>query len=128
MRDLIDRTPSLQYKIELLLAGMVDGPSSSLGKGEKLELLRRHQHAHHTLSADVLSKTRDVPEQREYVYSTNGLLIEYVEPSLVAISSPPSIMRGIPGMSWEFRADFELENVIVDIAQDLLVAVSRNDG
>ena len=114
----------------VLLAGMVDGPSSSLGKGEKRELLRRYQHAHHTLSADVLSKTRDESHAREhqYMFSTNGLLIQYVEPSLVTITSPPSIMRGIPVMSWEFRADFELEEVITDPSQDLLVAVSRNDG
>jgi len=122
-RGLIDSTPELLYKIELVLAGMEDG-NSHLSVAEKRDLLRRHQHARNTLHPEYTSLIRrSYPGDITWDYYDGVIYVE--EPNAIVFTQLPSPTRGIQERQWRFDRDESnaAHNVYyasLDVSQELL--------
>jgi hypothetical protein len=123
IRDLIDTSVAIQYKIELAVAGMEDGPPSNVGPADRLKILKEHQSSWHNLtwkSDHLITKFRNQWE------CLGGVLVNVLdEPhhSLV-IRQLPSIVRGIKVTEWRIDMSFRIYDFTFDPSQDLL-AVSE---
>ncbi len=128
IRQLIDTSSSVLYKIDLVLAGLEDGPSTDLSLGLKREMLARHQHAHHTLSSDVVSVNYDPDLTRYRCLLSDAVLVLQVDDHLARLKSLPSIIRGMPEQIREFQVDYVLGYMTYDWARDLVVALDALEG
>ena len=129
--ELIDGTRSLQYKIELAAAGMIDSHPSESGfrsARERLEDLRAHQNAF--ISANMRFYSAAPQEKIIRVWPASGGVIPYSTASSLKLFRPPSARRCIPGRVWVFdNLPAPVSNICaceVDISQDLLILLATN--
>ena len=122
-RALVDSTPSLQYKIELAIAGQEDGIHHSLFTRRRL--LQRHQH-----NWGTLNWTQD-----QHISMFHGGLWELYGNVLAQITQDgrtlhfkqlPSQSRAIEEKGWTVDiSQFRMRDFGIDPAQDLLIIVER---
>ncbi|KAH9857310.1 hypothetical protein C2E23DRAFT_384394 [Lenzites betulinus] len=116
---LVKRTPALQYKLELGLAGMVDGPAEGVPIAKRLEQLRAYQSAW---------GANEIPLQ---VVKVPGYNLVYGQ-----LLRPASVFSGITEeskfKSFKYRKEldpeFQISSCIADLAQDLVVVTQLTLG
>lgn len=111
----------LQYKIELLLAGMQDGPPGDLPFSERLCMLRSHQKAWKTLSWTANESVTLMGGVWELVGGVLGLASD--GNATIVFRQIPSQLRGIPGREWTFESPKSFRDFTMDPSQDLLVTL-----
>jgi hypothetical protein len=129
LRNLIDHSPSFQYKIELAVAGMDDGLPSDLGPVERLRILNAHQTAWKKSSW----KEYRVPIASASCVCCSGNVLamgQYTKNSPdyhFTFTQLPSVTRGIGEKTWSIviksihsECSFE-----IDPSQDLIVLVEE---
>ncbi|CCM05194.1 uncharacterized protein FIBRA_07403 [Fibroporia radiculosa] len=113
----------LQYKLELAIAGIEDGPPSSLGPSERLKKLRAHQEAWLTLQ---YSSQKAVPMLQGKVWELyGGVLSQARRADVLSFRRLPSALRGIDEHEWAVQVDFPIRDFGIDPSQDLLVALEQ---
>lgn len=140
----------LQYKIELALNGMVNGPPSCrMNIAEKLQLLRGYAARYHSIqfedSSDEYAFGRHILRNVMPMAGWDVLLglggsIAYIiikrlqkqisECAPPLLSGPRKLMRSwvVPYEALSDRGDLDVESVSVDLSQDLLlVAIQGED-
>ncbi|KAH9903395.1 hypothetical protein C8Q73DRAFT_674536 [Cubamyces lactineus] len=133
MAQFIERTPAVQYKLQLGLAGMVDGPASAAPVAKRLEQLRAYQAASLAGTLPIQVALYD----REYSWKRyrNGTYI-HDHASTLKLSRPASAFTGIQEkdigclnyMDSITDPDFSIGNCAVDSDQDLVVVTQLNLG
>ncbi|KAI0358061.1 hypothetical protein OH77DRAFT_1587810 [Trametes cingulata] len=119
LADVVNRTPAVKYKLELGLAGMIDGPPGETPVGKRLEQLRAYQ--------DTWRKN-DIPVQLAFVPRDGGRC--YIE-----LLRPASIFSGITEEAKNINHFDELPEAdphsywcAVDHAQDLVIVTQLELG
>lgn len=121
---------AVQYRIELALAGLEDGPPGGMSTSERLEALRAHQRAWQELKASAIlvqDETSDMhvavfPGAAMWAHTENG------SPRSLWLHQIPSLIRGIPSRTWtldDVGFDVDVDRLCLDPAQDLLVAIEQ---
>ncbi|OCH96054.1 hypothetical protein OBBRIDRAFT_743996 [Obba rivulosa] len=120
--ETINNAVALQYKIELGVARMEDGPPSLLGAADRLALLKRHQQAWNTLK---YSSIEWMPMLRGEVWELYGDVLAQARGSKVlCFWQLPSAIRGIEHKEWTLENfEFVIRDFGMDPAQDLLVLI-----
>jgi hypothetical protein len=117
----------IQYKIELAVAGMEDGPPSNVGPADRLKILKEHQ-----------SSWRNLTWKNGHVMSTmfryqwdclGGVLVNVLDSSQrsLVIRQLPSVVRGIKETEWQVDMDFRVQDFTFDPSQDLLAVIEMVD-
>lgn len=112
---------SLQYKNELEIAGMLDGPTSELETIDRLKILREHQSAWESLSWTAEETIR----QMGGVWELNGgVLGQALSHSSLMFWQLPSRIRGVQSRNWIIQVpDTNIRDFTMDPSYDLLIAV-----
>ncbi|KDQ56110.1 hypothetical protein JAAARDRAFT_70916 [Jaapia argillacea MUCL 33604] len=123
-RALVDATPGLQYKIELAIAGMVDGPDSNMTTEERRRRLVTYQENWANLRwkqeevLQALDGDSDLWELDGDVLALSG------ESDSLSLRQLPGIARGKPSKTWKIKGvGPEFKDLRVDSTQDLVVLV-----
>lgn len=122
LKNLIDESTALQYKIELEVAGMEDGPPSSLGASDRLALLGRRQDAW----AELRYTSRQIFEGplNDLWHLSGGVLAQLRTLDSIEFLQLPSEFRGIESKEWTISdIGFEIIDFAMDSSQDLLVMI-----
>ena len=108
--------------LELTANGMRDGPRSSLGKQQRLNLLAEHETAWRTLSWSDNTSIDLLNGWGEPV-SVSGNIIAFrnVPSEELLILRAPSKLRNIQMKHWVIQLPHDTQDVCVSSAQDLLV-------
>ena len=127
--QLIEGTRSLQYKIELAAANMVDTRSSRhRSADELLNDLRAHQDAFVSSKMHFYPIVSQPEESLTRVWPVSGGFIPYLVGSSLKLFRPPCLSRHIPARVWTFDVlPVPVEHICdckVDISQGLLVLVT----
>ena len=129
MASLVD-TPSVQYKLALCVAAMIDGPPSGLSLSERLEKLNAYMnlwsHTPFTLLPIVPSSPSQPREIRNWP-SNHGVLPHAIGNEL-RLLRPSSSVRGVEERTWTLdlnQLEYHFDMCAVDVAQDLLVLSER---
>ena len=127
-RNIITTTTSLQYIIELALAGQVDNPQCNLSAAARIDILRKHQSA---------SRTLDWSRKYSISLGSGGLWELYggvfgmsTTDGALAFHQLPSDLRSVEQKMWTIGPDFgirEMRDFTMDPAQDLLVLFETPD-
>lgn len=119
--DLIDAAAVLQYKTELAVAGMEDGPSSDLSTVDRLTKLKAYQDAWSCLRFD---SQKIVPMLRGEVWELyGGVLAQARGPKILNFRQLPSVIRGIDEREWTTELGFIIRDFGMDPSQELLVVI-----
>ncbi|RDX52578.1 hypothetical protein OH76DRAFT_168578 [Lentinus brumalis] len=124
-KDLIDDDVHAQYKIELALAGMEDGPPSALTPSDRLAILRERQEAWKTLTWKART---EYDMRRGGVWELyGGVLAQADGDSTLVCAQLPSVIRGIEEKVWTIEdVGVKIRDFGMDPAQDLLVAIEHH--
>ncbi|KIJ68199.1 hypothetical protein HYDPIDRAFT_145979 [Hydnomerulius pinastri MD-312] len=124
LRTAFEQTAVLQYTIELAVAGVEDGPPSSMEPASRLATLRNSQAAWNSLR---WTGVKDVPMLRGSLYELyGGVLVQSTHLGGLVFRRLPSQFRGIEEYTWSLDLpDLDLRDFSLDPAQDLLVLISR---
>ncbi|KAI0752690.1 hypothetical protein C8Q80DRAFT_1217173 [Daedaleopsis nitida] len=116
-KDYVDHDVTAQYKIELAVAGMEDGPPSILTPSDRLSILRERQKAWRSLK---WKSRQEYPMLGGNVWELyGGMLAQADREGLLTVTQLPSKQWKIPDMGIAVR-DFSM-----DPAQDLLIIVEN---
>lgn len=99
IRDIIDGSNALQYKIELVLAGKEDGGKMSLTTAAKREILRKYQEARFTLSPSFITtlEITDLPSLlSDDTWEMFDNILSVEEADTVRLTLFPSKVMGSP--------------------------------
>ncbi|EMD42146.1 hypothetical protein CERSUDRAFT_147732 [Gelatoporia subvermispora B] len=121
---IINGAAALQYKIELGVAGMENGPSRApFGTADRLARLKKHQQAWDALQSH--EPIRWISMEERGVWELYGnVLAQAKDPTTLCFQQLPSIIRGIDSKEWTLENfDFVIRDFGMDPAQDLLVLV-----
>lgn len=120
--SIINDAATLQYKMELALCGMEDGPPGSMVPAERLECLREHQDAWGHLR---FTQTSNIDMQSGNVWELYGnVLSQGKNRRSLAFHQLASVIRGIEDRSWSLDdLDVEIRDFGMDPAQNLLVLI-----
>ncbi|KAI9062474.1 hypothetical protein FKP32DRAFT_1677019 [Trametes sanguinea] len=126
LADVIEHTPAVQYKLQLGLAGMVDGSAEDVPLAKRLEQLRAY-HASWR-SGNIPTITVDGQEGSRARGICDGVIV-YEDATRLTLFRPASAFSGIVASevgTLDYGAhiedpEFELSGVAVDRAQDLVV-------
>ena len=132
LRELVMDDVSIQYKLALASAGMVDSPLHTASTATRLHQLHAYVDAwkNNDLTGDILH----APPHPGYLdglgatwWPSTGGVLPRVESECFILFRPASASRGIPEKTWrmtELRIDpLYIRTVGVDFSQDLLVVV-----
>ncbi|PIL28992.1 hypothetical protein GSI_09039 [Ganoderma sinense ZZ0214-1] len=123
-KTLIDKDVRAQYKIELAVAGMTDGPPSTLTPAERLTILRARQDAWDNL---VWTAKDDVTMHQGGVWELYGNVLAQAQGDrTLHFKQIPSQIRGIRGTEWTIpNVGCKIRDFGMDPAQDLLVVIEH---
>lgn len=123
LKTVIDADATLQYHIELAVAGMEDGPSSVRSPAERLEILRTRQNAWNKLK---WKSQQEVPMSEGLVWEVYGnVLAQARGDATLAFHQLPSDIRGIEGRRWVLEnLGVNIRDFGMDPAQDLLILLA----
>ncbi len=129
--EIIDSSYMLQYRIDLLLAGLEDLGYGVPSVRDKRELLQKYVSARDTLEPEILACTHedhDYPDSDLYRYWDifDGLITQVTDTGVKFVQLPSPI-RGLSYRQWELPI---VSPIIcgVDPSQDLLLAVCFIDN
>ncbi|KAI0259295.1 hypothetical protein BC834DRAFT_907057 [Gloeopeniophorella convolvens] len=133
LKEVIDRSSSCRYIIELAENGMCDGVSGSLGPSERLRSLREFQAAWKTPGwiQGYHWPQLDNSDQLRFPAAVSGNVLAHYMPFAargtgeLLVQRFPSKWRGIPGGNWRIKLDSPVRHVHLDDSQDLLILVSE---
>ena len=125
MYDIISRSISLRYLLELAANGMQRGPRSSLGRTQCLEMLTAHEAAWRTLSWTGMASV-DILVGWEGPVSVSGNVLGFRTNSGIPVQEllllrAPSKLRNVTGKTWRIQLPDDTQDVCIDAAQDLLI-------
>ncbi|KAK7694783.1 hypothetical protein QCA50_001971 [Cerrena zonata] len=125
--DIITEAATLQYKVELVLSGMEDGPRGGMVAAERLQCLREHQSAWGELR---FSQSHMIEKENGSTWELYGnVLAQGKNHRSIAFYQLPSAIRGIEAKSWEVQnLDTDVRDFGMDPAEDLLVFVEKMDA
>jgi hypothetical protein len=123
--NMISRSISLRYLLELAANGMQRGPRSSLGNMQCLEMLTAHEAAWRTLSWTGSTSVETLIGWRGPV-SVSGNVLGFPtntgRPNQeLLLLRAPSKLRNVAGKSWRIQLPHDIQDVCIDSAQDLLI-------
>jgi len=111
----------LQYKVELALAGMEDGPPSHLTPRDRIEMLRARQKAWDTLT---WTSEETIAVEGHSWELFGGVLAQADGPSSIVFRQLPSKFRGLESFEWRVdKLNFVFMDFAMDRSLDLLVAI-----
>ncbi|KAH7913000.1 hypothetical protein BJ138DRAFT_1178386 [Hygrophoropsis aurantiaca] len=118
----IEGDASLQYTIELSVAGLDDGPNSPQGPADRLDLLRKQQSGWNNLD---WTDFKIVPRPGGGLWELcGGVLAQSTNSGTLVFRQLPSHYRGITERQWEVDiSDIPVRDFTMDPSQDLLVLV-----
>ena len=122
-RDLVDSTPTLQYTIELALAGQEDGGRCQLSA--RREMLKLHQKGWTELA---WTAELSVPMLDGDIWELCGSVLAESndDPLIIRFYQLPSKSRGIEQKEWSIPAtEFQPDDIGMDPDQDLLVIIEK---
>ncbi|KAI0323546.1 hypothetical protein GY45DRAFT_1376251 [Cubamyces sp. BRFM 1775] len=133
MADIIERTPAVQYKLQLGLAGMVDGPDNVAPVAKRLQQLHAYQAA--SLSGTLPIQITSYSAEQDWHNYHDETYIRG-ETVRLKLSRPASAFTGIPEkelgcLNYQDHIpdpDFEIGNCTVDTDQDLMAVTQLNLG
>ena len=125
MCDVISRSVSLRYSLELAANGMKEGRYSCLGKMQCLEMLAAHETAWRTLSWSENAPV-GVPVGWGEPVSVSGNVICFrsklnVPYEQLLLLRVPSKLRDVTMKSWRLQLPYDVKDVCIDSGQDLLI-------
>ncbi|KAI0346091.1 hypothetical protein BDW22DRAFT_1352085 [Trametopsis cervina] len=129
IKQIIDTSVVLQYKIQLHLTGMADNPAHHLSVVEKLALLQQYHAQWYSLPVNlkrVMLFDRIHLDSGAEKHVIRGIL--GIGPSLEGdfyFAQLPSRIRGIPLKSWVLRLPEHSGAFAMDPQQDLLIIVKK---
>jgi hypothetical protein len=117
---------AIQYKIELAVAGMEDGPPSNVGPVDRLKILKDHQSSWHNLTWKI---SYAVPMFRHKMACRGGVLAYVLDDSYrsFVMRQLPSVIRGVKGAEWRVDMIFRVHDFNFDPSQDLLAVIEIVD-
>ncbi|KDQ56121.1 hypothetical protein JAAARDRAFT_208325 [Jaapia argillacea MUCL 33604] len=121
-RAIIDATPSLQYTIELAIAGMVDNPKRSM----PIEERRRRLMVYQENWANTSWKREEIlPGLEKDLWELNGdVMFVMGHPDTLSLHQLPGISCGLQGSVWTIEGvGPEVLDFKIDASQDLLVGL-----
>ena len=123
-KRLIDGDIHAQYKIELALAGMEDGPPSALTPSDRLAILRERQNAWKTLTWKART---EYDMRRGGVWELyGGVLAQADGESKLVCAQLPSVIRRIEEKEWTIEdVGVKIRDFGMDPAQDLLIIIEH---
>jgi hypothetical protein len=123
--DIVSRSISLRYLLELAANGMQRGPRSSLGRMQCLEMLTAHEAAWRTLSWTGSTLVDTLIGWGEPVSVSGNVLGFPTNPGMphqeLLLLRAPSKLRNVTGKTWKIRLPHDNQDVCIDSAQDLLI-------
>jgi hypothetical protein len=125
MYDVISRSITLRYLLELAANGMKQSPDSYLGKLQCLEMLAAHGTAWRTLSWSESAPVDLLVGWREPV-SLSGNVICFrskldAPGNELLLLRAPSKLRNVTMKYWRLQLPHDVRDVCIDSGQDLLV-------
>ncbi|EPQ57726.1 hypothetical protein GLOTRDRAFT_36223 [Gloeophyllum trabeum ATCC 11539] len=127
LKGVVDGSVLLQYKIELGVAGMVDGPPSHVTIGERWNRVRTHTDSWSGLSFETVQEIPCQKASRLQLYG--NILARCVGKSTLAFNLLPGHARGISAKEWRFENfSFSIEDYVIDPVQDLLIVLPAQDA
>ncbi|KAJ8482611.1 hypothetical protein ONZ51_g5239 [Trametes cubensis] len=135
MADVVERTPAVQYRLQLGLAGMVDGPANVAPVSKRLEQLLAYQAASRSGALPIQITSHASGGSDDWHSYRNGTYI-HEHASSLTLSRPASAFTGIEKKTvgcLNYRdhipdPDFTIGNCAVDSDQDLVVVTQLNLG
>jgi hypothetical protein len=123
-RNVISETAIFQYKIELFVNGMVDGPPDGLDVATRLDRLVRRQAAWDNLKC---TEDKSVDMLAGSVWELyGGVLAQATRREFLTFRQLPSQYRGISERVWTVDvSQIDLRDFTFDNAQDLLVIAEK---
>jgi hypothetical protein len=123
--DIISRSISLRYLLELAANGMQRGPRSALGRMQCLEMLTAHEAAWRTLSWTGSTSVDTLIGWGEPVSVSGNVLGFPANPGMpnqeLLLLRAPSRLRNVTGKTWRIQLPHDIHDVCIDSAQDLLI-------
>lgn len=114
-----------QYIIELAVAGMADGPHSPIVRSERLQRLREHQAAWHSLR---WKSERTLPMLDGGVWELyGGVLARAQGRDTLVFTRLPAEIRGISERQWKLTPEgiYAIRDFAMEPAHDLLVLIEE---
>ncbi|TFK45325.1 hypothetical protein OE88DRAFT_1740424 [Heliocybe sulcata] len=119
LKRIIDDSVALQYKIELAVAGMEDGPPSSIDLAERLRRLQNYTKAWRDMA---FSPSENIRFDGHYWELYGGVLATSAGDSTLIFNKLPGHARGIKSRQWRIEeVGFPIRDFKMDPSQDLLV-------
>lgn len=114
----------MQYKAELALAGMEDGPSSNVLVADRLKTLRAHQAAWRDLE---WTSDKVIPMREGGLWELYGgvLAQSATTRGTLHFTQLPSKIKGIEHKEWEVQLPVDIRDFAMDPSQNLLVTTER---
>lgn len=126
LNEIVTGASSLQYKIELAIAGLEDNLEHPLDRPTKRRLLRAYQNAWsrvRSLSAresnTVVARLEDGPAWE----LAGGVLGQSVGTTTLRFRQAASKFRGVQEKAWDVDYGFNIRDFTMDPGQDLLAAL-----
>nr|VWO96278.1 STE12 [Ganoderma boninense] len=123
-KALIDEDVRAQYKFDLSVAGMQDGPPSTITTADRLSMLRVHQSAWNEF---LWSAKENAPVHTGNIWELCGNVLAQSEGNrTLYFQQIPSATRGIEGTEWTIPdVGYNIMDVSIDPAQDLLIVIEQ---
>ncbi|KAF8494827.1 hypothetical protein F5888DRAFT_604610 [Russula emetica] len=126
MHDIISRSTSLRYLLELVANGMQHGSRSpSFGKVQCLEMLAAHETAWRTLLWTGSASVDTIIGLGEPVSVSWNVLCFRTSSGMprneLLLLRAPSKLRNVVGKTWRIQLPHDTQDVCIDAAQDLLI-------
>ncbi|PIL26136.1 hypothetical protein GSI_11891 [Ganoderma sinense ZZ0214-1] len=123
-KALIDEDVRAQYKVHLSVAGLQNGPPSTISTGGRLSTLRVYQHAWNEFvwsAKEDVSMSTDIADSWELY---GNVLAQVEGMRTLHFKQIPSAIRGIKGTAWTIPdVGCNITEIGLDPAQDLLVII-----
>ncbi|KAI0269025.1 hypothetical protein BGY98DRAFT_1016644 [Russula aff. rugulosa BPL654] len=123
--DIISRSISIRYLLELAANGMQRGLRSSFGRTQCLEMLTAHEAAWRTLSWTGNASVDILVGWGEPVSVSGNVFGFRTNPGMpdqeLLLLCAPSKLRSVAGKTWRIQLPHDIQDVCIDSAQDLLI-------
>ncbi|CDO69322.1 hypothetical protein BN946_scf184746.g3 [Trametes cinnabarina] len=125
LADVVERTPAVQYKLQLGLAGMIDGLAALTPVGQRLEQLRAYQSSWSENAVPIVT----VNCSRQYRCFVRDGAVAYVGSTHLKLFRPASAYSGIAEeelgtLEFGHHVDpdsFSVDGLAIDREQDLVI-------
>ena len=124
-KNIVEGDVRAQYKIELAVAGMEDGPPSALTPSDRLAILRERQEAWRTLQWRSKHEYPMLGGGMWELYG--GVLAQASGNRTLVFNQLPSVIRGIEEKEWRIEdVGMTIRDFGMDPTQDLLIIMEHH--